>query len=120
MIAQSQSGNLGASRAEVIRGFNDTLRTKAKGGRIGLTPRVAALPPNDLATVCRAVKNYSGFTADSDPFGEHDFGSVLIDGRFTIAWKIDAYDHSLTKHSPDATDPVVTTRVMTIMMGDEY
>ena len=120
MIEQSQNVSLGASRAEVIRRFNDTLRTQAQGGHIGVTPRVAALPPDDLARVCRAVKNYSLFTPDNDPNSEHDFGSVLIDGRFTIAWKIDAYDHSLTKGSPDPADPAVTMRVLTIMTGDEY
>jgi hypothetical protein len=35
-------------------------------------------------------------------------------------FKIDYYDKSLTYHSPNAADPAVTERVITIMRADEY
>lgn len=65
------------------------------------------------------VRKFDNFTADNDPYGEHDFGSVRFDGQ-TVFWKFDYYDVELRMASPDPTDPAVTVRVLTIMLGDEY
>ena len=35
-------------------------------------------------------------------------------------WKIDYYDRSRSHHSPDAADPKVTLRVLTVMLAGEY
>jgi hypothetical protein len=37
-----------------------------------------------------------------------------------IFWKFDYYDPDLQMASLDPTDPTITTRVLTIMMADEY
>jgi hypothetical protein len=66
-----------------------------------------------------AVRRFDAFTADNDPHGEHDFGAVAI-GDQSFFFKIDYYDRSLTLHSPNAADPAVTTRVLTVMRADEY
>ena len=41
-------------------------------------------------------------------------------GRDSILWKIDCYDPTLSSASHDPADPAVTTRVRTIMLGEEY
>jgi hypothetical protein len=38
----------------------------------------------------------------------------------TIFWKIDYFDLKLKWHSPDAANPDVTHRVLTIMLACEY
>ena len=44
---------------------------------------------------------------------------LTVDGR-RIIFKIDYYDRDLAYHSPDASDPAVTERVMTVMLAEEY
>ena len=58
-------------------------------------------------------------TPDNDPYGEHDFGAFEYENH-KLFWKIDYYNTDLTGGSPDASDPKVTTRVLTIMLRDEY
>lgn len=56
---------------------------------------------------------------DNDPYGEHDFGSLIVDGN-KVFWKIDYYDKGMQYASPDPANLSVTVRVMTIMLADEY
>ena len=100
-----------------IRALNDLARQTFSDCRVMITPGIQAL--DNLEVVLRAVQQYDAFTADNDPFGEHDFGSLQHAGD-TIFWKFDYYDLDLTMHSPDPRDPTVTARVLTIMMADEY
>ncbi len=44
---------------------------------------------------------------------------IVVDGQ-ELLFKISYYDLELTYHSPDAADPSVTTRVLTVMLADEY
>jgi hypothetical protein len=84
-----------------------------------LTQGVQALGAVQILVVVQLVRNYAEFTPDNDPWGEHDFGSVDIAGQL-ILWKIDCYDLAFEAHSPDATDPQVTQRVLTIMLAEEW
>ena len=65
------------------------------------------------------VHGFTAFSPDNDPYGEHDFGSFEYAGK-TIFWKIDCYDRDLDNGSPDPTDPAVTTRVLTVLLAEEY
>ena len=84
-----------------------------------ITPGVSALEEAARARLLAAVQAFSAFTPDNDPYGERDFGSVVVAGA-TFFWKIDYYDAGLRGGSPDPTDAAVTSRVLTIMRADEY
>ena len=62
---------------------------------------------------------FDDFCHANDPYEEHDFGSFEAEGH-TIFFKIDYFDRNLKYLSPDPTDPVVTVRVITVMLADEY
>lgn len=102
-----------------LRDLNDQFRQTLRGGTIVLTAGIMALGPVAQANILRVVAAFDQFSPDNDPYGEHDFGAVEYDGQRCF-WKIDAYDFTLAMHSPDALDPSVTRRVLTIMLADEY
>lgn len=102
---------------QVIRELNDQARQTLTGCRVLVTPGVMALNATDM--ILAMVRRYTAFTPDNDPYGEHDFGSLRYADE-TIFWKFDYYDVDYTMHSPDAADPAVTARVLTIMLGSEY
>jgi len=84
-----------------------------------MTAGVAGMTPELRATALAAVSTFQDFTADNDPYGEHDC-AVLTVGPARIIWKIDYYDQALSAHSLDPSDPAVTCRVLTIMLAEEY
>ena|SRR5579863_2067376 len=102
-----------------MRLLNDKFRSTFVGGQMFMTAGVNALPVDTKARVLMAVQNFSNFTKDNDPYGEHDFGNFEIDGE-TYFWKIDCYDLARQFGSEDPGDPEKTTRVLTIMRADEY
>src|SRR3954466_7855797 len=95
--------------ATKIRELNDALRTSGRSGRVVMTAGIAALAPDEIAAILRAVASFDAFTSDNDPYAEHDCASLRVEGRQVI-WKIDYYDRALTFHSSDPADPAVTTR----------
>ena len=99
--------------------LNDTFRQTFTGGPILLTVGIRALPSGTLKAVLHQVRYYSDFTPDNDPYQEHDFGSLTIENH-RIFWKIDCYDLTLTYGSEHPEDPTQTTRVLTIMLAEEY
>ncbi|HEV7252007.1 MAG TPA: DUF3768 domain-containing protein [Mesorhizobium sp.] len=102
-----------------VRALNDQLRKRGIGGIVVTTPGVRALGAGVLTLITDAVARFDAFSADNDPYGEHDFGVVQVKGH-TVFFKIDAYDCDLRWHSPDPADPTVTRRVMTLMLAEEY
>ena len=108
-----------SSNAQRIRELNDAFRTSLSGGRVMMTAGIDALDSDVKAMIIREVATFSDFNADNDPHGEHDFGAIKVAG-LKVFWKIDAYDSTMTYGSEDPANPDVTTRVMTIMLADEY
>ena len=84
-----------------------------------LTAGIHELGDAFVLRVIQAVTAFDAFTPDNDPHGEHDFGSVDIDGK-RVFWKIDYYDRSLEFGSPDPAEAAVTRRVLTVMLASEY
>src|SRR5207253_2636098 len=105
--------------AEKIRELNDAFRSTMTGGRVMLTAGVDALPSDVKALVIRRVATLSEFTPENDPHGEHDFGSFTVAAR-KFFWKIDAHDADMRYGSEDPADPSKSTRVLTIMLAEEY
>ena len=102
-----------------IAELNDGLRRTFEGGLVVRTPGVEALGPELVARVQGEVRAFAAFTEDNDPYGEHDFGSLEVDGR-RLFWKIDCHDRQARYGSPDPADPGVTLRVLTVMLAEEY
>jgi hypothetical protein len=86
-----------------IRALNDAFRTSFSGGKVLLTAVVDALPDADKVAVLDKVRMFAGFDADNDPHREHDFVAV---------------EHGGERYFPNG-EPVVT-RVLTIMLAEEY
>ena len=108
------------SRADIIRRLNDGLRTgKSDDGKVMITIGVRELGPDFVLAARRAVAAFDNFNEDNDPHAEHDFGMLEVCGQ-KVFFKLDYYDRDLKAHSPDATDPAQTVRVLTIMLASEY
>lgn len=102
-----------------IRELNDAFRTTFAGGRVLMTSGVSELPLADQMMIQLMVRTFSDFTEGNDSYGEHDFGAFDHAG-VQYFWKIDYYDQECRYGSEEPADPAVTTRVLTILRGDEY
>jgi len=107
------------TKTEQIRTLNDDLRQHLVGGIAVITPGVAALGQEAVERIVKTIAVYDDFCHANDPHEEHDFGAFDASGN-KIFFKIDYYDNTLTRHSPDPSDPSVTERVITIMLAEEY
>ena len=106
-------------KTERIRALNDAFRTTLSGGQIFITAGVQELGEESVTQALQTLIRFNDFTKDNDPYQEHDFGSFALDGH-TLFWKIDYYANDMETGSPDPTDPTVTTRVLTLMLAEEY
>jgi hypothetical protein len=93
--------------------INDEFRSTAQG----VTVTKGVMEMEALPQLLSTVKNFSNFTSDNDPYGEHDFGSINWLGT-KVFWKIDYYDESLTYGE----DPLSSRcrRILTVMLAIEY
>ena len=121
------------NKTPIIAALNDRFRQTFWGGKVMTTCGVNELPEETRIKLFAAVRDFDEFVQhnaetvqdsgevvhENDPYGEHDFGKVVIDGQ-DFFWKIDYYDHTLRFGSENPADPTITTRVLTIMMASEY
>jgi len=104
---------------DTIQYKNDAFRKTFIGGKVMLTSGVQN--DDNLDKVIQAVKSFDKFTEDNDPYQEHDFGKITINGE-DYFWKIDYYENSNCKYGFSFEEGKADTafRVLTIMLADEY
>ena len=103
--------------AAAIAALNDEHRAYPGPGWV-MTRGVQALGSEAIAQATAAVRTFADFSEDNDPHGERDFGAFEVGGR-RLFWKIDYYDLNLALASPNAADPAVTRRVLTLMLAED-
>jgi hypothetical protein len=108
-----------ADRVASIRTLNDEFRKTLHGGRLHITRSLLIRTEGKVGELILAIAAFDDFTADNDPYKEHDFGSLTWKGD-VILWKIDCYDLDMSMASPDPADPTVTRRVLTVMLAEDY
>lgn len=102
-----------------VRELNDRLRTQGLGqGSIMLTIGIQGLGGEFAALAVKAVRDFDDFSEDNDPWGEHDFGAIAVEGE-KVFFKIDYYNLDLTAGSDNPANEGCTHRVLTIMLASE-
>jgi hypothetical protein len=107
------------SKTDRIRSLNDAFRRTFVGGAVMITPGIEAIPLDQRRSLLQKIRDFTAFDEGNDPHHEHDFGA-LSEGEFRCFFKIDYYDLKTEYGSPDPSEPAVTTRVLTIMLAEEY
>ena len=107
------------ANAAKLAALNDQARRRQAHCRVMITQGVLACDPITVAELLIAVEDFDAFTPDNDPYGDHDFGAIILEG-ITFFWKMDYWDYDLQMQSPDPSDTSVTIRVLTIMLAEEY
>ena len=107
------------ARTPAIRTLNDRFRQAFQGGRVVATAGIMALDDAARQRLFAAVQAFDAFDEGNDPWGEHDFGSLDVEGE-QVFFKIDYLAPGGSMHSEDPADPAKTERVMTIMLASEY
>ncbi len=106
-------------RTEQIAVLNDMLRQSQLTGKIALSPAIEALAPGIRGRILDGVKTYNAFAPQNDAQAERDFGAFMC-GDHDIFWKITCYDEHNHYLSDDVTDINRTTRVLRVMLVEEY
>ena len=106
--------------SQKIRELNDRFRMQGQGkGSILLTVGMQAEGKDFIKAAYLAIRSFTTFSKDNDPWGEHDFGRVEVNGK-VVHWKIDYYNPTLTAGSENPANEGETHRVLTIMLPEEY
>src|SRR3712207_2836992 len=71
-----------------IRDLNDQLRRSLTGGVLVMTRGIIDLGAKRQMAILNAIAAFDGFDPDNDPYGEHDFGALTVEGE-RILFKVD-------------------------------
>lgn len=103
-----------------IAKLNDRFRNGDKSlGEYKMSRQVLALPRKKQKQLFKEIQDFSDFTPENDPRGEHNSGQVTMDG-VEYVWKIDYLDTSMIMLSDAPEDINKTTRVLLVIRADEY
>jgi Protein of unknown function (DUF3768) len=102
-----------------IARLNDEFRSTFEGGKVLMTTSVNALPVELRSAALVTVQAFTVFTKDNDPYDEHDWAGFTLNGQLFFL-TIDYHDETCTYRSKDPCDELVTTRVLTLMLAQEY
>lgn len=97
---------------EVIKDLNNVLRKTRSGGELLIDPAVHPF----YDEIMDAVANSENFDPGCDL--HEDGGVVTVRGR-RYRWRVDPKDKDRSGESPDAADPNVTTRVLSVYPIDD-
>ncbi len=93
---------------------NDNARkSMGLGCMLVQTQGVNALPSDKQSLLREMVEKFDTFNEGNDPYKEHDFGKVVLDG-VDYFWKIDDYGTDYRANGANR------RLVLTIMRADEY
>ncbi|MEQ1899921.1 MAG: DUF3768 domain-containing protein [Devosia sp.] len=106
-------------RSRQIALLNDAFRITFVGGTVCVTAGLHLIGDEFVTAALLATREFATFGDDNDPYHEHDFGAVEVDGR-KVFWKIDYFDPTMTKGSDDPACLAETRRVLTVMLAEEY
>lgn len=113
------NSSLSRDHTKRIALLNDAFRLTFVGGLICVTAGVQILGEEFVQLALRKVRLDDIFSKDNDPYGEHDFGSVVVEGR-KLFWSIDYYAPDMIHGSEDPANEEITRRVLTVMLAEEY
>ncbi|WP_350335248.1 DUF3768 domain-containing protein [Coralliovum pocilloporae] len=102
-----------------IGAMNDAFRRSLKGGRVETTAGIDALNTYTQMCAFQLVRDAKSLSGHTDPFDERDFGAFAI-GAHRLIWKIEYLDTDTGGKSTDPSNPNITTRVLKLMLADEY
>ena len=122
-----------AMTKNIIAMQNDDLRQNGFStvpGQTVITSGIAALGAEAVEIITAAVRGFSDFNPDNDPYGEHDCATLTVPiydqysgekEEHKIIFKIDYYsDNECQWGSEDPSNLKETYRVMTIMLASDY
>lgn len=104
---------------EQIRAINDRLRRSFQN--VTVTPGILDEGEAFFLQLVQKVVTYDRWEEGNDPYGEHDFGAVCIDGT-KCYWKFSYFEKGSNFMAGAETpwDETTTDRVLTIMLAADY